>query len=468
MRQESPPALRAVVADFVDASAALPVWVESAGAERAGRGHYEWGNWSDLLRGRRMWLLGGPWRTLVAELRLAALLTTAAELHRLKDQTVWELVEQTYLRAEADRASAADPDTVKTRIRSVFSWQRRHDVKKHSLVWFLDFAFALAAYEEFQATQLFRVQALDDPASRVEELAPRDFGVEAERMERTMLAARFLPFYARVAGLANALVIEARAQCAAFARHIAPPDVQMNMDVRETRGMPREEKAVDFMTPWLARLSHEEHNARWDALLRWLCAYKTQLADAAEWGRLVTEVCRAVVAHVLLQVCMANGTDSGYVADVAASTAVEQSDPDLLVPIRTAGQKRKRLVSRHSLRRVLDSRVAQWEDMHAPSQPWEARGRMYRDGASAVAGPPDVDEYQRAAAVAGGAHLDDEREPGSLDHAQGSSTQGQDSLAPLQPPSSSSGSHRGGGSNIQQVLVMSSLCAHNYKDLNAW
>lgn len=133
MRQVPPVELQRCVLDFVEGIAILPKWIESSASDKPGRGHYEWGNWSDAIREVPMWVVGGPWRTIIADARLAQLVSSVTTLHKLKDQFVWEIVEQIYLRAERKRKSTAKEETVKTRIRSVFSWQRRHDVRVRSV-----------------------------------------------------------------------------------------------------------------------------------------------------------------------------------------------------------------------------------------------------------------------------------------------------------------------------------------------
>lgn len=360
MRKGSPPAMRICVRDFLQTVGVLPQWSKASTAERPSRGHYEWGHWSDALRSRSMWAFGGPWRSLIADIKIASLLQSVSELHRVKDQIVWEIVEQIYTRAEKARSSNADQETTKTRIRSVFSWQRRHDVKKHSLIWFIDFAFALSAYDEYQTTRLFRENvAFQDPAQQVSAMAPREVGRQAEALEREMLQAGFLPFYAKVGCLSETMTIRIRLEAATFCQGLNPPRVEMSMDVRETRGMPREEKAVDFTTPWLAGLAHEQHNQRWSRLLTFLTSARGEVGSPELWELLIAECSRAIVSCALTQIVMSDAANAGYVADIAHSTAVEQSNPDLLVPSRRVGQKRKRLVSRQSFRKVLESRLKQ-------------------------------------------------------------------------------------------------------------
>lgn len=356
MRVVSPIELQQCVKDFLVSVNELPNWIVSSVTDRPGRGHYEWVHWSHAMRSVQLWLLGGPWRTMVADVRTAGLVTTIAEFHKIKDQLVWEITEQTYLRAEAARQSPATDETVKTRIRSVFSWQRRHDVKKHSLMWFLDFAFVLSSYSEFQARMLFCDSAIpsSDPATMVPNLAPPDFGKHASRMEQEMFSHQFLPFYCNVASLGDEDVLLARKLGATFCKQLAPPGVDMDSDVRETRGMPREEKAVDFMTPWLEKMKGPEHDARWNALTSRILEKRSSIN---QWELFKTELCRAIVALLLSEVCTSDAAEAGYVYDIAASTAVEQSERELLVSLRLAGQKRKKTVSRRTLRSDLDQRL---------------------------------------------------------------------------------------------------------------
>lgn len=360
MRQVSPVELQRCVWDFLESISVLPKWIESSGRDKQGRGHYEWGNWSDAIRAIPMWVLGGPWRTIVADVRTARLLSSVSAFHKLKDQVVWEIVEQTYLRAETRRQSTAEEDTVKTRIRSVFSWQRRHDVKKHSLMWFLDFAFVLSAYSEFQAHLLFSESSIpnNDPARLVPLLQPAEFGTQSNRMEQEMVSHGFLPFYCRVQGLTDPEVLLARHFASKFCYGLEPPIVDMDVDVRETRGMPREEKAVDFMTPWLQRMSSGEHDGIWNSLVMWILEKKGSLTNIEIFK---SELCRSIVILLLLEMTKTEHPEAGYVYDIAGSTALEQSEKELLVSLRMAGQKRKRTVSRRTLRSDLDQRIMTWE-----------------------------------------------------------------------------------------------------------
>lgn len=360
MRQVSPVELQRCVKDFLESIAVLPKWIESSASDKPGRGHYEWGNWSDAIRTIPMWVLGGPWRTIVADVRTARLLSSVSAFHKLKDQVIWEIVEQTYLRAERRRQSTAEEDTVKTRIRSVFSWQRRHDVKKHSLMWFLDFAFVLSAYSEFQAHLLFSDSSIpnNDPARLVPLLAPAEFGTQSNSMEQEMIGHGYLPFYCRVHGLADPEVLLARHFASKFCYGLKPPIVDMDMEVRETRGMPREEKAIDFMTPWLQRMSCNEHDGRWNSLVVWILEKKQAISNIDTFK---SELCRSVVTLLLLEMTKTEHPEAGYVYDIAGSTALEQSEKELLVSLRMAGQKRKRTVSRRTLRSDLDQRIMTWE-----------------------------------------------------------------------------------------------------------
>eukprot|EP00177_Eucheuma_denticulatum_P007026 GFKZ01012782.1.p1 GENE.GFKZ01012782.1~~GFKZ01012782.1.p1 ORF type:complete len:380 (-),score=48.56 GFKZ01012782.1:717-1856(-) len=363
MRQVSPVELQRCVWDFVEGIAILPKWIESSASDKPGRGHYEWGNWSDAIRDVPMWVLGGPWRTIVADARTARLVSSVSTLHKLKDQFVWEIVEQIYLRAERRRQSTAGKDTVKTRIRSVFSWQRRHDVKKHSLMWFLDFAFVLSAYSEFQAHLLFSGSPIpnDDPARLVPLLAPAEFGAQSNRMEQEMFKHGFLPFYCKVQGLFDSNVLLARHLASNFCDGVNPPIVDMDVDVKETRGMPREEKKIDFMTPWLQRMALADNDGRWNLLVSRIIEHKVSIGD---FEMFKAEVCRCIVIFLLLEMTKADTFEVGYVYDIAASTAVEQSEKELLVSLRTAGQKRKRTVSRRTLRSDLEERIQDRERAH--------------------------------------------------------------------------------------------------------
>lgn len=324
-----------------------------------------------------MWIFGGPWRTIIADIRLANLVTSIAELHKLKDQIVWEIVEQTYIRAERQRHSSVPDDTVKTRIRSVFSWQRRHDVKKNSLMWFLDFAFVLAAYSEFQARLLFTSSPIPQwqPENTVPTLSPAQFGTEASRMEAQMIENGYLPFYARVRELSDTHVLRARALAHQFCHSVTPPEVVMDTDVRETRGMPREDKAVDFMTPWLESMDAPQNEQRWDALVRAVVAETHSVADFEVFKG---EVCRAIVSLLLLQLTHSATEDASYVYDIAAVTAVEQSEKELVVSSRLPGQKKKRTVSRRTLRGALEERLRRYQP-------------AYREAQHAEAGPPPLD-----------------------------------------------------------------------------
>lgn len=312
------------------------------------------------MRDKSMWVMGGPWRTMVADVRTARLIPSVAAFHKVKDQVVWEIVEQTYLRAERERGSTAEEDIVKTRIRSVFSWQRRHDVKKNSLMWFLDFAFVLSAYAEFQARMLFSGSSIPDvdPANLVPSFAPADFGTQSNRMDAEMISYGFLPFYYQVQGLTESEVLLTRHVASKFCMSLDPPVVDMDMDVRETRGMPREEKAVDFMTPWLQRMALEDQEGRWHLLVLWILQRKETIRDMEAFK---AEVCRSIVVLLLLELTRRENPEAGYVYDIAASTALEQGEKELLVSLRLPGQKRKRTVSRRTLRSDLDERISRFE-----------------------------------------------------------------------------------------------------------
>lgn len=359
MRQVSPEPLQKSVSDFLNSISVLPKWIESSASDKPGRGHYEWGNWSDALRAVPMWVLGGPWRTVIADVRTANLISSVSELHKVKDQVVWEIVTQTYNRAELVRHSLAGEDTVKTRIRSVFSWQRRHDVKKNSLMWFLDFAFVLSAYSEFQAHLLFSDSNIPnhDPASMVPLLGPAEFGLQSTRMEFQMISHGFLPFYSRVDGLQDSDVLFARHLASKFCNMVLSPTVDMDREVKETRGMPREEKAVDFMSPWLQTMSDEGNDARWNSLVVWILQRKKPTQD---FDLFKTEVCRSIIMNLLLNLSKSEHAEAGYVYDIASTTAVEQGEKELLVSLRLSGQKRKRTVSRRTLRSDLDARIERY------------------------------------------------------------------------------------------------------------
>ncbi|CAN8070165.1 unnamed protein product [Agarophyton chilense] len=390
MRVASPERLQTCVHHFLLGINVLPRWIDAAAAssDRPGRGHYEWGNWSDALRTLNMWLFGGPWRTIIADIRLARLVTSISELHKLKDQIVWEIVEQTYIQAERQRQSSVPEETVKTRIRSVYSWQRRHDVKKNSLMWFLDFAFVLAAYSEFQARFLFTESPIPawHPERTVPSLSPARFGIQATQMELEMIQNNFLPFYARVPRLDDIHVLRARRFAHQFCHNVIPPQVVMDTDVRETRGMPREDKAVDFMTPWLESMNTEQNEQRWHTLIRAVINERSVVAD---FELFKGEVCRAIVSLLLLQLTQAPAVDSSYVYDMAAVTAVDQSEKELLVPSRLPGQKKKRPVSRRTLRGDLEERIRRYESGYREGSQPPSDAPRFQGGGASSSGPPE-------------------------------------------------------------------------------
>lgn len=359
MRPTSPPELVQIVSDFLEGVAVLPNWIVSSAHDRPGRGHYEWGNWSDTMREKHLWMLGGPWRTIVADVKRDGLIHSVINYHKLKDQMVWEIVEQTYCRAELARQSIVTGDTVKTRIRSVFSWQRRHDTRKHSLIWFIDFAFTLLAYSQFQAHKLFSDPSIStlEFDNIIPQFSPAEFGKRTIHMENQMLSHSFLPFYCSIPTLSNDDVLAARTLATYFCEDyggLPPPVVDMDGDVRETRGMPREEKAVDFMSPWLTTMERPEHQVRWDSLINNIIEYEGRLARSDSFK---AELCRAIVASLLIQLSVSDTADAGYVCDIAASTAVEQSERELLVQLRLVGLRRKKTVSRRTLRSDLEAKL---------------------------------------------------------------------------------------------------------------
>lgn len=358
MRPTTPAKLQQCIKDFLDGIYVLPNWIISSASDRPDRGHYEWGNWSDMMRSKHLWMLGGPWRTMVADVKKDGLITSIMEFHKMKDQMVWEIVEQTYSRAELMRQSSASEETVKMRIRSVFSWQRRHDSKKHSLIWFIDFAFALLAYSEFQGHMVFYDPYISnvDIEDIVPELQPAEFGRQVVLMENKMIHHNFVPFYCRDIKLNDYEIITVRRLARSFCEGLSPPAVDMDVDVRETRGMPREEKAIDFMTPWLHSMEHPEHEFRWTSLIGMTAQYENMNSFEA----FKVELCRSIVSSQLIEVSTSESPEAGFVYDIAAQTAVEQSEKELLVSLRLPGQKRKKTVPRRTLRRDLESRLHNW------------------------------------------------------------------------------------------------------------
>ena len=370
MREAPSIELQECVKDFLKNIGVLPRWIDSSAADRPGRGHYEWGNWSDAIRAAQMWDLGGPWRTIIADIRSRRLLTSVTNFHKLKDQIIWEIVEQAYLRAERNRSSPAADDIVKTRIRSVFSWQRRHDLKKNSLMWFLDFAFVLDAYSAFQGHMLFSSSPIprEKPAEMAPLFSPAEFGIESAKLEDIMIDHNFLPFYCHVEGLEDKDTLAARRLAKEFCSQCILPTVDMDTEVRETRGMPREDKAVDFMTPWLESMSFPEHDQRWNRLVRGILTR----TDGIEKQKIFkTEVCRAIVVMMLLELSRSDTREAGYVYDIAASTAVEQSEKERLVLQKLPGHKRKRTISRRTLRGDLDTRIERYNTTRSYSGHFE-------------------------------------------------------------------------------------------------
>lgn len=356
MRPASPAKLQNVVKDFLNDIAVLPNWITSSALDRPDPGHYEWGNWSDSMRSKHLWMLGGPWRTMAANVKKDKLITSISNFHKLKDQLVWEIVEQTYCRAEAVRQSPATEETVKTRIRSVFSWQRRHDTKKHSLIWFVDFAFTFLAFSEFQGL----IACSNLPISNLElegivpDLSPAQFGTRIAWMENQMFQHYFLPFYYKEPRLTKNEILLAHHIGKRFCLGLKPPMVGMDVGVRETRGMPREEKAIDFMTPWLQSIDEKEHDERWNIILGTVVEHEPNISD---WGMFKAELCRSIISSILCNISLSDKAEAGYVSDIRAATAVEQSEPELLVPLRSQGQKRKKTISRSTFRNCLECRL---------------------------------------------------------------------------------------------------------------
>ena len=130
----------------------------------------------------------------------------------------------------------------------------------------------------------------------------------------------------------------------------------MDVDVRETRGMPREEKAIDFMSPWLNAMEQTEHDLRWSSLIGMIM----ERANMPHFDDFKAELCRSIVSSLLIEVSTSEAPEAGYVYDIAAAAAVEQSERDLLVSLRLPGLKRKKTVPRRTLRRYLESRLHNW------------------------------------------------------------------------------------------------------------
>lgn len=355
MRPSSSNKLRACVSDFLDSMSTLPFWVSSSSDHRQDRGHYEWGTWNDSMRSSFVWMVGGPWRTIVADVQRDCLLSSTSEFHKLKDQLVWEIIDQAYHRAEAKRQSTATEETAKTRIRSVFSWQRRHDVKKHSLIWFLDFAFTLSAYSEFQGQMLFSklhsisILNLED---QIPFFSPSQFGQHAHSMENQMFRNNFIPFYCRHPSMTDNHILIVRKLSHMFCHELSPPAVEMNKEVVETRGMPREDKAVDFMSPWLVLIEKPEHDQRWNIVLRVLVELQSSISN---FNAFKAELCRQIVMMMLSEITNSGSSEIGFIYDIMSLTANEQSEIDLVV--RSNSQKKRRMAPRLSLRSVLEHRL---------------------------------------------------------------------------------------------------------------
>ncbi len=362
MRKPSPEPLCVCVRDFVRTIGVLPHWVDTTTAEENDKGHYEWVHWGEALRPHPMWEFGGPWRSLVADIKMANLLVSIEYLHELKEQIIWEIVEQVYKAAEAARNSTTPVAKIKARIRSVHSWQQRHFEKKHTLLSFLDFAFVLSAYDEFQAERQFIDPALTDPVLDVPALPPNELVAHAAALEIEMLHARRLPFYARVDGLDDSFTLQVRLAAIQFCDGLAPPFVDMEADVRETRGMPRSEKAVDFTTVWLTLLQENEYIPRWNCLIDLLLRCRQKIESLESWEALLKEVSRAIIATTISHAPPLGG----FRDDVLPYVASQQRHLHLKVPRRIEGQKRKKYVYRVSFRAVMESRLKFWERINGP------------------------------------------------------------------------------------------------------
>ena len=189
-------------------------------------------------------------------------------------------------------------------------------------------------------------------------LSPAEFGRQSTDLDNEMIAYNFLPFYNKVAGLDDVDVLQARDIAHNFCTNLSPPSVVMDTSVRETRGMPREEKVVDFMTPWLETMAAPEHDGRWDGLVRRILERGGAVADLDVFK---TEVCRASIMCLLMQLTKVECSEAGYVYDIAPNIAVEQSEKELLVSQRLHGQKKKRTVSRRTLRGDLETRIQRYD-----------------------------------------------------------------------------------------------------------
>lgn len=251
------------------------------------------------------------------------------------------------------------------RIRSVFSWQRRHDIRKNSLIWLIDFAFVLCAYMDYSATLLFTSVPLGivDPTIHIPYLTPQQIGSMCHSLEAEMFQHSYLPFYMKTPPLVDSDMIYARTLANTFCENITPPVVTMDSHVRETRGMSREDKKVDFMTPWLQSIScqscpahcHCPNAMRWYKLVCGIVQRK--VADIQLFKK---EVCQIIVNILLTTLSVQTPSDEGYIYDIAPATAVEQSERELLVFVRIPGTKRKRTVSRRTFRGDLDVRISQF------------------------------------------------------------------------------------------------------------
>lgn len=360
MRRNHPPGLNQCVKDFVFSIDRVPAWVDEFASTDAAKGHYEWNQWVTSLQAQNLWKFGGPWRVLVADLRLAKCFSSVEDLHKLKDKVVYAIVDRVYRMADARTPSGATQDKHRKRVQSVYSKQNKHPVTRHSLLAFLDFAFALSAHEEFVARRFDTRGHFEEPESVISRLRPTEVTPHAVRLETSMLEAGYLPFYLSSSALEDTAMLSVRQQVLRFCDRLPAPLLTVVPELRNVRGLKQKEKLGDCTTEWIERLKHGSLDARWRDLLDVLIRLRDTCETTAQWEGLLYETSRAISAKAL-----SRGWEITNIPDdVLPVLACRMAEMSPVFRVQAPNSREWQTVTRVSFRGLLDWKMETWEREH--------------------------------------------------------------------------------------------------------
>lgn len=306
-------------------------------------GFYSWGTWLDDLRTISIWTAPSPhskpaWRALIDACRASGQVQGTAALYRAKSDLVAIIVNSVFRIGEEQRVmnkgetAAAERDVMR-RVRAVVTRQRRHEAVALTLIRFLDLAFVLSAYKDCRLAHA--VDERESPAEvnlKVEEelmffeLGPnaREIRAVTRRMEQYMWDNRWLPWYERVPGVRDEMVIQAREAALEFCKDLPFPHVRIGAGVR---GLSRDHLAgAGSMDEWLVTLLEPALSSRWARLAE---VYEIAVRDErGEEDALLEETSRRVLQTVLEPLIeVRDGMDTAHskLVDAAPGIVVTQS-----------------------------------------------------------------------------------------------------------------------------------------------